>query len=43
MFIGKADFKVIKDKQFSKVTRMLSKDKVSPVTIKSYEEFVKVP
>ncbi|MFM7193982.1 MAG: WD40/YVTN/BNR-like repeat-containing protein, partial [Bacteroidota bacterium] len=40
---GKADFKKIKEKHFPKVTRMLSKDKVSPVTIKSYEEFVKTP
>ena len=40
---GKTDFKKIKEKHFPKVTRMLSKDKVAPVTIKSYEEFVKMP
>jgi len=39
---GKADFKKIKEKHLSKINKALSKDKVEPLMIKTYDEFVKM-
>ncbi len=40
---GKSDFKKIKEKHLPKINRVLFKDKVQPVMIKTYEEFLKMP
>ncbi|MFZ9980705.1 MAG: WD40/YVTN/BNR-like repeat-containing protein [Cyclobacteriaceae bacterium] len=39
---GKAEFKKIKDKHLPKINKLLSKDKVEPMMIKTYDEFVKM-
>jgi hypothetical protein len=40
---GKSDFKKIKEKHLPKINRALYKDKVQPVIIKTYDEFIKLP
>jgi photosystem II stability/assembly factor-like uncharacterized protein len=40
---GKSDFKKIKEKHLPKINRALYKDKVQPVMIKTYDEFIKMP
>jgi hypothetical protein len=40
---GKSDFKKIKEKHLPKINRALYKDKVQPVMIKTYDEFIKLP
>ena len=40
---AKQDFKKIKDKHFSKFTEVRSKNKLEPIIIKSFDEFLKNP
>jgi hypothetical protein len=39
---GKAEFKKIKEKHLPKINKALSKDKVEPLMVKTYDEFVKM-
>ena len=40
---GKADFKKLKDKHLPKLNAFLNKDKVEPLILKTYEEYLQMP
>jgi hypothetical protein len=40
---AKADFKKIKDKHLAKFSEVRTKNKLEPIIIKSFEEFVQTP
>lgn len=38
---AKSDFKKVKDKHMTKLTEGMSKNKLEPVIVKSFDEFIK--